>query len=85
MLLDRPPATPAAMLFPDSRGSAGAESTQETSRYCYKATKTEYRSFTLPGRGKSSQATESLGKTKSDECGPFLDSMKVEFLFIESI
>ncbi len=49
------------------------------------ATKTEYRSFTLPGRGKSSQATGSLGKTKSDECGPFLDSMKVEFLFIESI
>lgn len=46
---------------------------------------TEKKSFILPGRGKSSQGTESLGKAKSDECGLLVDLMKVVFLIVESI
>lgn len=90
-LADRPPATPAAMLFPDSRGSAEAESDKKQhfehfehmikfiTANIYKATKTGKKkkkkktSFILPRRGKSSQGTESLGKTKSDECGLLVD------------
>jgi len=33
MLADKPAATPAAMLFPDSRGSTEAESIQETKKH----------------------------------------------------